>query len=95
MQQQPRPIDRRSQQGRIDAGNQATQRVVCRHHDPTPIDRQSRIGLLARQHPVDCPLHAGHRGIGQTAHRKVRRVARGHQQPVPVAERQVHPLGQP
>jgi hypothetical protein len=59
-----------------------------------PIDHERRIRLVPSQHLLDRFAHRTHLGNIELALRVGRRVARGQEQVVALAERNLEPLGQ-
>jgi hypothetical protein len=86
MEADPDHVDRRLEQlrGDLDARGQGEHGGVGGDHVPDAIDRDRRIGLVAREDLVQRVSHRGEIGVVQGPLRIGRGVARREQQPIPL-----------
>ena len=89
MKRQAQNVDRRFEQGRIDAVDQRPQRAIGRDHRQMAIDDQRRARFMRRQHRLKRRTHHIDRGLGEIAFGKGRREPRREQQSILVAPRHV------
>jgi hypothetical protein len=94
MQTQPEHVDRRFEQVCGGSFEERRKRTVGRHETPVPIDDERWIRLVSAQHLLDRVAHGTHLGGAEVALPVGRRVARGQEQVVALAERDVESLGQ-
>ena len=94
MQGQPEDVGGRLEQVLGGALDEQRHRTVAGHEAPVAIHHHRRERLVSAQKAVDRLAHRTHLGIGEVALTVRRRVARGQEQRVAVAERDVEVLGQ-
>jgi epsilon-lactone hydrolase len=94
VQTQPEHVDRRFEQMCRGSSDERRKRTVGRHETPVPIDDERRIRLVPTQHLLDRVAYGTHPGGVELTLPVGRRVARGQEQLVSLAERHVESLGQ-
>lgn len=95
MQRQAQHIHRRPQQLRVgDEAEQPGHRAIGGEQRPVPVDRERRIGLVPPEDEVDRALRRLQRGVFQRTRQIDRRIARGEQQRIALAQRHGQMLGE-
>jgi hypothetical protein len=87
-------VDRRLEQLRRDARGQQRDGAVGGQEVPGAVDDDRRIRLVGGEHPLQRGADRPELGLTQLALRVHGRVARGKQQPVALAQRDVQALGE-
>ena len=87
-------VRRRLEKPRRDTLEHDSQRVVRRHGVPAAVDGHGGVGVVGREEEPERVPRGGHVRIVERALGIRRRIARGEQEPVAIAERDIEPFGQ-